>query len=682
MSAAVRKNLTALARSYGVQTSYEDVDNVRRNASIDTLFLVTRALGARLDSPDDAASALRDRIAAFDRDAVEPVHVAWGGRLPYISMRLTRRTAAQTVRWTLRLEDGTARTGDASPQALASRSPGQPTHRVKLVTTTLPFGYHDLEVETAGGVLTSRIIASPRRAHALTHDTWGVFAPLYALLAEGDSGIATYSDMERLARWTAARGGSFVGTLPLLPTFLDAIFEPSPYAPVSRLFWNELYVDVTRAPGYSPELAERPLTTNERFVDYRAVAATRLGALRAAAANYFASGDTSDVDRFTAAHAHALDYARFRAVLERRRESWHVWPDRLRAGTVQEGDYAEADVHYHLYAQWQADEQLGRIALAADRDAAALYLDLPLGVHPDGYDAWRERALFADGASTGAPPDKLFTGGQDWGFRPPDPHAQRVSGHRYFIESIRHHLRHAKLLRLDHVMSLYRLYWVPAGLDARSGAYVRYPAEELFAILALESVRHNAAVVGEDLGTVPRAVRQIMQRRGIMRMFVLQYELSPDSADTIASVPRDVVAGVNTHDMPTFAGFLAGSEIDDQLDLDLIDAAEHTRSHTARKALTQRLARRVAGGSEPRELYSRVLNYLAESPAKAVVVNLEDLWLEPQPQNVPGTSSERPNWRRRMSRTLESMMEDKAVLNTLATIDRARSTSHAQVAEG
>src|SRR5690606_32969406 len=208
------------------------------------------------------------------------------------------------------------------------------------------------------------------------------------------------------------------------------------------------------------------------------------------------------IEQFASANVHAADYARFRAFCDRRREAWPEWPERLRQGELRDGDYAPEDYDYHLFAQWQADRQLGAVGTARHSGAACLYLDMPLGVNPAGYDAWRFRDLFAAGGSAGAPPDARFTGGQDWGFRPLVPHALRASRYAYIIETLRHHFRHAPMLRLDHVMSLYRLFWVPEGVGAKRGVYVRYPDDELFAILVLESARHNAVVIGEDLGTV------------------------------------------------------------------------------------------------------------------------------------------------------------------------------------
>jgi 4-alpha-glucanotransferase len=377
---------------------------------------------------------------------------------------------------------------------------------------------------------------------------------------------------------------------------------------------------------------------------------------------------------FADASPRTADYARFRAVCDRQRSGWPTWPQPMRDGRHLRRRLRAADFDYHLFAQWQADRQLGAMKGASQNGGAALYLDMPLGVNPDGYDCWRMRELFAAGVSAGAPPDTLFTGGQDWGFRPLNPGPLRDSGYAYLIDVIRHHLRHAHMLRLDHVMSLYRLFWVPAGMSAREGVYVRYPEDELFAILVLESARHQAVIVGEDLGTVPPAVRRSMDRHGIQRMSVLQYEASPDSEPAVPTPDANVVASLNTHDMPTFAGFWRGSELDDQHDLGLIDEDGLADAMTRRAALRRRISRDIgAGGTVEAPLArQRLLERLAASPARYVLITLEDLWDEPLPQNVPGTSHERPNWKRRAARTSPQVTSDPSLRRMLEAIHMRR----------
>ncbi|MEO5509774.1 MAG: 4-alpha-glucanotransferase, partial [Longimicrobiales bacterium] len=257
MSKRDTQALVSLARLYGVEASYVDIGNVRQTASPETLLRTLQALGAPLDAVADARDVLRARTSELNVDSIEPIIVAWSGRLASIPLRLGGAAAGRPIRYTLRCENGDVRNGNAVAEPLTRRAsrPGAHTHRIR-IGGSIPLGYHDIEVETATGTLTARIISSPRRAWVpQEQSSWGVFLPLYALRGQNDAGVGSYTDLAELARWTAARGGAFVGTLPLLASFFDVCFEPSPYVPVSRLFWNELFIDVTRAPGWTSDLA-------------------------------------------------------------------------------------------------------------------------------------------------------------------------------------------------------------------------------------------------------------------------------------------------------------------------------------------------------------------------------------------------------------------------------------------
>jgi 4-alpha-glucanotransferase len=683
------RGLRALTRLFGIEPSYEGMGGTVHHASPEATLAVLRALGAELRSDDparaDVRGALRARRDELAAQPVEPVQVAWDGELRAVRLRLPV-TAPTRAELELRLEAGATDAvltwqQEAVPVAARARGGWTATHLLRM-QQDLPLGYHTLHVHAAGVSTATHVIAAPRHAYAPPDvRAWGVFCPLYALHSRRSWGVGDYTDLGAAARWAGELGAGFISTLPLLATFLDAPFEPSPYSPASRLFWNELFVDVTAVPGWAGGTdalqAEIAAVSDGDYVDYRHNAALKRRELERALHALQArdgAATSAALKRFAEARPGLEDYARFRAVGEQRRDGWHAWPARLRDGVIADGDFDAAHRDYHVFAQWQADVQLAALAEAGDGGAARLYLDMPLGVNPDSYDQWRFRELFAEGVSAGAPPDPLFTGGQDWGFRPLNPRALRDSGYRYLVDSFRHHLRHARMLRLDHVMSLYRLFWVPNGMEAREGVYVRYPEEELFAVLTLESARHRAVVIGEDLGTVPPAVRRAMDRHHVHRMHVVQFEASPDSAPVVAPPPEPVIASLNTHDMPTFAGFWRGSEIDDQLELGLIHEAEHAAALARRLQLRVQLSRSLGAGGEIAAglARQRLLEHLADAPARYLLVNLEDLWLEDRPQNVPGTSSERPNWRRRARRSLDEIMSDAAIARMLQSIGQRR----------
>ncbi len=695
MKPAELRTMRALAALYGVETEFRDAFGRPRAATPRALLATLRALGVSVNRARDLAQALGLRRQEIRNLACEPVTVAWEGEAAHVTLRLPEERAGEVVWCRLRTEDGDSRRWRARPAELRASGAGQVDGRryveMEIVLPRrLPRGYHRLSLETGGGEFETLLIAAPSRAFdppAGTRRSWGVFLPLHALGSARSWGSGDFSDLASLLRWTAARGGRLVGTLPLLAAFLDDHFEPSPYSPASRLFWNEFFIDAARVPDLRHCAGARRLIGSGAFrreidrlrggdrVDYRRGMAQKRRVLELLCRSFFASAPDArrlEFERFVEARPALADYARFRAVNERRRTAWERWPRRLREGAIAAGDYDRAAYRYHLYAQWIADAQLAR-ALRAGR-GAGLYLDLPLGASRHGYDVWRERDSFALGASTGAPPDPVFIGGQDWGFPPPHPDAIREDGYRYFIATLRHHLARTSVLRIDHVMGLHRLFWIPGGLDASQGVYVRYRADELYAILCLESWRAGAVIAGENLGTVPPEVDEMMARRGVGRLHVLQYDVEGPARGP-GPVPRGAVASLNTHDMPTFAAFLSGDDIADRASLGLY-APAGARKESARRvrivgALRRFLVRRrllAKGERSAAGLLDACLAFLAASPARIVLVNLEDLWGERRPQNVPGTGRERPNWRRKAALTFESFGRSPRVIEALRRI--------------
>jgi len=646
--------LEGLAARHGVETSYVALGGETRRASPEALAAALRALGA----PIDAAKPTVD-----EAPPIEPVTVVWSGDLaPTVAAGPFPGVGRLDCR--LETEEGEERewTCAAGPIELPP---------------DLPLGYHDLTVTASGRAWTTRVIHAPATVFDTPARDWGVFLPLYALRTAGDLGISDWTGLQALAEWTAALGGGVVGTLPLFAAFLDEPYDPSPYAPVSRLFWNELYLDPERSPELAGSAEARRLLESEALrdrlaalaeaplVDYREAARLKRRVVEALARTFHErqGWSSEEFQRFLREAPEAERYAAFRAAGEWRQAGWRAWPERMRRGALEAGDYVAEDSRTHLYAQWLSWRQSAETARAAARAGAGLYLDLPLGVHPDGFDTWCFPELFASGVSAGAPPDDFFAGGQDWGFPPLHPRRIREDGYRYVIEALRTAMRRAAVIRLDHVMALHRLFWVPHGLAATEGVYVRYRPEEWWAILCLESRRHSTAVVGEDLGTVPDEVRETMERRGARRMYVVPFELEREPAPRLCPVPGRSVASLGTHDMPTFAGWweAAGEEGRVALERALAREGELPEAETA---TGEERAGRALGG---------VLRWLARGPARLVLVNLEDLWLEDRPQNEPGTSQdERPNWRRRARLSFEELAERPDVVGTLAAIDSTR----------
>jgi len=692
-----REDLATLAHLHGVQTSYNDAMGNYVEAGPESLLAVLRALQAPVEGMADVPEALRERREELDRRAVEPVTVAWDGHAP--SIELYPANGGGSLAYHLDLESGERRAQMVDLQSLPEVAPregsSRPGRRLTLAEP-LPPGYHRLTVEIGGRASESLILSAPTRCHGgppggETRPLWGAFLPLYALRTSRSWGAGDFSDLETLAEWTSGLGGGVVATLPLLATFLDEPFEPSPYAPASRLFWNELYVDPRRLPEMEDCLPARRLIESPDFlrevealramprVDYARLAALKRRVLEELAQRFFSHpGDRQgEFERFVAAKPGLNDYAAFRAVGDRRGESWQSWPERLREGTLAPADYDDEDRRYYLWTQWAADQQLRSMAGEARKRGPGLYLDLPVGVHGSAYDVWRHRDLFAEGVSAGAPPDSFFTKGQEWGFPPLQPERLRERGYDYLIDCLRHHLEHAGILRLDHVMQLHRLFWVPRGMGAAAGVYVRYPAEELYAVLSVESHRYRAIVVGENLGTVPPEVYEAMDRHEVLGMYVVQYELQPGSQG-LRPPPAQCVASLNTHDMPTFEGFLQSKDVDDLQGLGFFTPEqarqEKERRGSIRHGMEEELPpeERGRGAATDAALLRRRLEHLATSPARMVLVSLEDLWQETEPQNVPGTHDERPNWRRKARFSFEEFSTRADVVEPLKRVDELR----------
>jgi len=682
--------LRQLARLHDVQTAYTDIQGKVARASTDGLVCVLRHLGAPVRRPEDAGPALRARRVALWRRGLPPTRVAWDGNPGALPLRLPASDAHGTLRAGLHLEDGSRREVEWDLARLRRRG-GCEVEGERFVAleaplpAPLPLGVHRLEV----GSRACWILSAPERAWAPERGApeWGVFAPLYALHSRRSWGAGDLTDYGALLRWTRELGGCTVGTLPLLAAFLgwpgsteqDRPFEPSPYAPASRLFWNELYLDPTRCPEFATSPEARGLVESGAFsaelealrrtplVDYRGCMAAKRRVLEVLARAFHTSpapGRPEALARYLAAHPEAEAYARFRATIEHHRAPWPAWPERP--------EFRDEVLRYHLYVQWAMDEQIQQVA-PRTAEGGGLYLDLPLGVHPQGYDVWADRSSFALDVAAGAPPDSFFTAGQNWGFAP--LHAERIreNGYAYLRACLAHHLQAASTLRIDHVMSLHRLFWIPSGMQTKDGMYVRYKPEEMYAVLALASLRHRSLLVGEDLGLVPPPVRPAMRRHGVLGMHVVQYALRPDPADPLDPPPPESVASLNTHDMPPFAAWLAGLDIADRQDLGLLDDAQAAWDRGVRGAQRRALLAFLQRAGFPAEdtldsLLFHTLAHLRRERAALLLVNLEDLWLETEPQNVPGTALERPNWRRKLRHGLEGLRTRAEVLGRLRAV--------------
>ncbi|MFC1937818.1 4-alpha-glucanotransferase [Chloroflexota bacterium] len=693
--------LHSLAGLYGIQTAYYDVNHHRQPTSTESLLAILRSLGAPVAAVQDVPPAWRERRQLLWQRLLEPVVIAWNN-IALIQVRLPALIAGAIFDCHLKLESGEEYSWQwpGADQPVVDTAEIEGTHYVVKQLrppTKLPWGYHRFTLEMAGKRAESLLVSAPLRAYlpAVKKDSqmWGGFLPLYALHTDNSLGAGDFSDLEALAAWLGERGGQVVATLPLLASFLNDVFAPSPYLPASRLLWNEFYLDINNVPELQKCPSAQALLHSSSFrkeiaalrslslVDYRRQMAMKRRLLEGLCRCFFAepSRGLDALQHFTDMNPVVADYARFRATGEKQGVSWRSWPQPLRDGVLTEADYDEENRRYHLYTQWLAHKQIESISRKIKQDGLRLYLDLPLGVHPEGYDVWREREAFIPDTAAGAPPDAVFTRGQNWEFPPLHPERIRERGYRYVIACLRHHLQRAAILRIDHVMGLHRLFCIPNGMEAAQGVYVRYRAEELYAILALESHRHKAIIVGEDLGTVPPYVRPAMKRHNFQRMYVLHYELASDPRKGLLPVSSNSVASLNTHDMPPFAAFWQGLDIAQREKLGLLDKEGARKERETRRRITATLSTALQqrgwlekAGVDTFSALKASLSFLASSQAWIVLVNLEDLWLENKPQNVPSTKEEYPNWRHRAQYSLERVCQMPQVVDTLHTINLLR----------
>jgi 4-alpha-glucanotransferase len=653
-----------LAELHGVQTSYEGGDGTTHRADEDVLVAILQALGAPVTSPAHAAAALAAHREEEARRHLQPILVHRVGTAAPTTLTLPSRVHPRQVWCTIELEDGQVRRQSLTGciTGMSAGAGQQATYLFALEPDhlqPLPPGYHRVFVEWPGELVTALLIVAPTCPPPSRG--WGVFLPLHAVRTDEDWGVGSYTDMGTLGRWIGELGGSMVGSLPLYPAFLDPPADPSPYLPVSRLAYNEIFVDPTTLPELARSAEARQRVASDEFrrrlssvhhaalVDYEEVARLRRHVL-APMADALLGGDSSRRDEFcsfTEQHPELLAYARFRS-------------DR---------DGGASTVRYHLYAQWVAAQQLSTAA-----SAIPLYADLPIGVHPDGFDPLWAPHVFVAGVHGGAPPDLFFEGGQDWSFPPLHPERVREEGYRYFIDTLRRAFRHASYLRIDHVMGLQRLYWIPEGFDARHGAYVSYRADELFAVVSLEASRAGTVVVGEDLGTVPATVRTRMADDHMLRSWVLQFESTPQ--DPLPDPPASALASWGTHDLARFGAYFWGTDIDENEGEGRVSTAEATvqrqeREHWRTAILDATGAAEDAG--DPADAALRgCLAHLAESAADLVLVDLEELWGEREPQNRPGTGTGASNWRRRASHTLAEAREDAGTTRFLQRLNGLR----------
>jgi 4-alpha-glucanotransferase len=584
--------------AWGIEPGYHDVDDVWHQAPSETIATFLDVMGAGPDQPEGPPGLAHDN----------PVWVVKAGE-----------QVRADGRWEVRTEGGA-------------------TMEVEHRLPDLPLGYHSLTRLEDGRQV--RLIVSPGRCHLPENlRIWGWAVQLYGLRSATSAGIGDLDDLRRLGQWSSSQGARMLLTNPLHAPLPGLPQEASPYFPSSRCFRSPLYLRVDGVADPSPACPR---------IDRDAVWEAKMTVLEKEFADF---RDTPSFQRYRADMGATLDgYARFCALSEVYGRPWTQWPADMRSPSASGvADFA-ADpdtarrVLFHSWLQWRLDEQL-----ATAGSEIGLVQDLAIGVDPGGADAWMWQDVFALGVRVGAPPDEFNSAGQDWGLPPFDPWRLRLARYEPFIQTVRAGLRHAGGLRFDHVMGLFRLFWIPEDGTAADGTYVRYPWAEMLDIIALESVRAAAYVVGEDLGTVEPWVREELAERAVLSYRLLWFEDEPPR-----EWPAQALAAVTTHDLPTLAGAWNRSDPGEGVDV----MREHLQGFLD-----------LPDDTPVEEVVPITYSLLAEAPSAIVTATLEDVTLTEERPNRPGTVDPE-NWSRPLPCTLEELMANPLAAVVAETLNQ------------
>jgi len=687
-----RTKLRELAERLGIISEYVDQTgrSVRRTSDRTRESLLA-VMG--FDTPtEDAARGWLAELDHEEREAiVAPVRVVErdGPSANRVRVQLPRGVASADVELTLREEAG---------HVWQVRKNVRRTATLELPTRS-PYGYHALtaQVRWQGSQRSAEqsLIVVPAScvtpAMLLDRRTIaGIVANLYSLRREHDWGVGDFGTFSQLVEWAGARGLAFVGVNPL-HALVNRGMDISPYSPVSRLFRNPIYIDVDSVPELEHSEAAKAILNSPaaraklrelraaKLVDYDGVIElkgrilTELHRTFRERSGLGAGQRTREYEDFRRLRDPELTrFATWMTIAEDSgMPDWRQWPEAMRerdSEAVRAFQRAHAErIDCHRWVQFEAQRQLAAVALRGrvlGMDIG-VYQDLAIGSSGGGSDTWSHPELFLSGAAIGAPPDPYSATGQNWGLPPMSPRALRMRRYGYWIELLRRTFEHSGALRIDHVMGLFRAFWIPDGGTGKDGAYVRFPSDDLLGILALESVRHNAMVVGEDLGTVPKEVPPALKKRGILSSKVLYFERDQHGLKAAARYPALALATANTHDMPTLAGFWTERDIELRAEVGLLRApAEVQRAKRERAVEKQALLRllrlppprRYEEAHFPKKLTVAVHEFLCSTPSALVGESLDDLIGEVEPVNVPGVGPDRyPSWRRKTRMTMEEI---------------------------
>ncbi|WP_328889020.1 4-alpha-glucanotransferase [Streptomyces sp. NBC_00316] len=707
--------LSRLAALHGVATSYAPSADVTVSVPDGTVVAVLAALGVDASTPAAVEESLAAAESAAASRLLPPTLVVWTGEpLPAALIALRPGTTLEIepegpdgspLPPRMRVPGGPS---DPAVPATAGKGSGTGSGAAPAASRTVfgtgstgsggtgttgpvssapapapswwsepPLGVHRLTVRTQGGrSATTTLIVAPSRVPQPPQRTHGFLVQLYSLLSGRSWGMGDLGDLADLAAWSGRTlGAGFVQVNPLHAAVLGAPTDPSPYRPSSRRFPDPVHLHIESIPEYghvpdraalddlrqSAEALSDTVLNKGALIDRDAVWELKRQALELVGEVTLTPGRRAAYCDFLAAQGQALeDHALWCALAELHGSDWHAWPPALRDPRSPQTARARAElldrVDFHSRLAWLTDQQLAA-AQSAARDAGmavGIVHDLAVGVHPGGADAWAQQHAFARGMSVGAPPDAFNARGQDWGLPPWRPDVLAASGYAPYRGLLRGLLAHAGALRIDHVMGLFRLWWVPEGRPPTEGTYVSHDAEAMLAVLVLEAHRAGAVVIGEDLGTVEPGVREALARRGVLGTSVLWFER--DWAGTGRPLPPEhwregCLATATTHDLPSTAARLTGDHVTLRHRLGLLtrtleqEQAEDATDTAGWLSLLARLGLLPEGEGDEEGAVRAVHRFLLRTPARMVGVWLPDAVGDRRPQNLPGTWDQYPNWR-------------------------------------
>lgn len=724
----MKDQLDKLAELYGIGASYHDFRGKLHEVSRDSRVAILAAMG--VDASDDEAIEKAIHVVETTQwmRMLPPAVVVSAGVAGSVPISIPLDLRARRLTWSVTLEDGSQREGAAQIQELATAGRGKVDARsfvrsVLPLPGDLPLGYHRITIALDSGLTgEARLIVAPAQCHesrviGAGQRVWGIAVQLYALRSPENWGIGDFRDLREVISLTAPLGCSLIGLNPLHALMPADPAQISPYSPSSRQFLNVLYIAVADVPEFAECERAQQHVKDPQFqatlrklrepqnVDYPGVARAKFEVLRMLYEHFREHHMQAGTGRALAFQRYVEERGepvRLHAIYDAldadfrlqgpQYWGWPSWPEEYRDPASSAVNRFARDrvqeVEYFLWLQWLAETQLA----AAQEFARAsgmpigLYGDVAVGANSAGSETWSNRHLYLQGASVGAPPDELALKGQDWGIPPQNPFELRLQEYQPFIVMVRNNMRAVGALRFDHVMTLFRLWWVPAGMISAQGAYVHYPLQDLIAILALESVRHHCSVIGEDLGTVPEEVRLAMEHYELNHYKVLLFEKHPDgSFKKPAEYVRNALATVTTHDLPTLRSWWESLDIALREQLNLYPSEKIVKDvHAGRERELPAMMRALVDQGlwrwqqhEPLPQYSTALAraihaYLGLSTANFAMLQIEDLIGMTAPTNVPGTYLEHANWQRKVAMNTRDIFSRDDVRDMLHAMSRAR----------